>query len=162
GRVPDGSLGPRRMVRRRKRRPYLGSRSNPAEKGDLRLSPSSVGWTINVQQERPGNPGIAPTPPRTCRRPAPPPATATGRASAGRPGGGGSASRPTESLGLADRRLESPAEEDRQGGVGPVLHHDCSAFLVPPTAGSPGREPGNGSTRDSHALGPSRSAGRSC
>src|SRR6516164_9826191 len=80
----------------------------------------AVGWTISAQRERPGDPRIAPTRPRTCRRPAPPPATATGRAPAGRPGAGGSGGRPTGSPGLADRR---PVQE-RRGGGGPVLPHE--------------------------------------
>src|SRR5262245_59601045 len=108
-------------------------------------------WTINVQQERSDDPRIAPTRPRRCRKPAPPPATATGRASPGRLGGGGSGGRPTESPGLADRCPESPAEEDRRGGGGPVRRHERGSFPVPPTTGFPGRDPDNGSSRDSRA-----------
>jgi hypothetical protein len=109
----------------------------------------AAGWTINVQRERPDDPRIAPTRPRMCRRPAPPPATATGRAPAGRPGGGGSGGRPTRSPGPADLRPESPVVQDRRGG-GPVLRHERGSFPVPPTRESPGREPGHGSIRDPH------------
>ena len=101
--------------------------------------------TINVQRERPGDPRIAPTRTRTCRRPDRLPATAGGRASP-------CASLPQmvqEVIGQGDPNLRicvRRSEECDQCGCVGVMSVVHSLSLQRPNL----RGAGNGSIRDSH------------